>query len=30
MITRYIDGGRTIFNNHIKEDDVIICERSLN
>jgi hypothetical protein len=30
LITRYIDGGRTIFNNHIKEDDVIICERSLN
>lgn len=30
LITRYVDGARTIFNNHIREDDVIICERSLN
>ena len=30
LVTRYIDGARTIFNNHIREDDVIICERSYN
>jgi hypothetical protein len=29
LITRYIDGEKTIFNNFIKENDVIICERSL-
>ncbi len=27
--TAYIDAEKTIFNNHIKENDVIICSRSL-
>ena len=27
--TSYIDAEKTIFNNHIKENDVIICSRSL-
>ncbi|MBS1751363.1 MAG: hypothetical protein JST63_15795 [Bacteroidetes bacterium] len=27
--TNYIDAEKTIFNNHIKENDVIICSRSL-
>lgn len=29
FITDYIDAEKTIFNNHIKENDVIICTRSL-
>lgn len=29
VVTRYIDGEKTIFNNRIRENDVIICERSL-
>jgi len=28
--TKYIDAGKTIFNNSIKENNVIICNRSLN
>ena len=28
IITRYIDVDQTIFSNHIKENDVIICTRS--
>ncbi|MBC8033521.1 MAG: hypothetical protein H7Y03_05210 [Chitinophagaceae bacterium] len=29
VITKYIDADKTIFNNQIKENDVIICNRSL-
>ena len=29
FITQYIDGEKTIFTNHIRENEVIICERSL-
>ena len=29
VMTTYIDAEKTIFNNHIKENDVIICSRSL-
>ena len=29
LTTQYVDAGKTIFNNHIKENDVIICNRSL-
>ena len=29
IITKYIDADKTIFNNHIKENDVIVCARSL-
>jgi Type VI secretion system, TssN len=29
MITGYVDAEKTIFNNNIKENDVIICSRSM-
>jgi Type VI secretion system, TssN len=29
IMTKYIDAEKTIFNNNIKENDVIICSRSL-
>jgi Type VI secretion system, TssN len=29
VITNYISADKTIFNNHIKENDVIICTRSM-
>ncbi len=29
LMTQYIDGDKTIFNNRIKENDVIICTRTL-
>lgn len=29
VMTRYISADKTIFNNHIKENDVIICTRSM-
>jgi hypothetical protein len=29
VITQYVDGEKTIFNNRIRENEVIICERSL-
>lgn len=29
IMTDYIDADKTIFNNHIRENDVIICNRSL-
>lgn len=29
VTTNYIDADKTIFNNHIRENDVIICARSL-
>jgi len=29
VMTKYIDAEKTIFNNNIKENDVIICSRSL-
>lgn len=30
LATQYINSDRTIFNNNIKENDIIICSRSLN
>jgi len=30
VITQYVDAEKTIFNNKIKENDVIICARSVN
>jgi hypothetical protein len=30
LITQYINADKTIFNNNIKENDIIICSRSLN
>jgi hypothetical protein len=30
LITQYINADKTIFNNSIKENDIIICRRSLN
>ena len=29
ILTKYVDAEKTIYNNHIKENDVIICTRSL-
>ena len=29
VLTKYVDAEKTIYNNHIKENDVIICTRSL-
>ena len=29
LVTNYIDAEKTIFNNHIRENEVIICARSL-
>ena len=29
VMTRYINADKSIYNNHIKENDVIICARSL-
>jgi hypothetical protein len=30
FLTRYIDTGKTIYTNNIRENDVIICSRSMN
>jgi hypothetical protein len=30
LFTRYVDSDKTVFNNRIKENDVIICSRILN
>lgn len=30
LVTRYVNCDKTIFNNNIKENDIIICSRSLN